>query len=146
MTAYDPIPPVARRAGEVRSLHGVDRRDPYAWLRDTSAAETLDHLRAERAYYDAATAALRPLADELTAEFVARLPREDTSAPWTDGAHGYFEHRPDGAEFTRLMRVARGEPADPARAEVVIDPAQLDEGAGYVELGVRLVSADERTL
>jgi oligopeptidase B len=146
MTTFESIPPVARRTDDVRSLHGVDRPDPYAWLRDTSAPETLDHLRAERAYYDAATASLDPLVEELTAEFVARLPREDASAPWTFGAHAYFEYRPGGAEYTRLLRVPRGASPDPASAEVVIDPAELDAGSGYVDLGVRLISPDERTL
>jgi len=146
MTTYEPLPPVARRTDDVRSLHGVDRPDPYAWLRDTAAAETVDHLRAERAYYDAATASLQPLVDTLTAEFVARLPREDASAPWAFGEHSYFEHRPGGAEFTRLLRVPRGASPDPAAAEVLIDPAALDPGSGYVELGVRLVSPDERVL
>jgi oligopeptidase B len=146
MTSSEGLPPVARRSGEVRSLHGVDRPDPYAWLRDTSAAETLEHLRAERSYYDSATASLQPLADELAAEFIARLPREDTTAPWAYGAHSYFEHRPSGGEFTRLLRVPRGGEPDPAGAEVVIDPAALDQGSGYVELGVRLVSPDERLL
>lgn len=146
MTALQPRPPIARRSGDVRSLHGVDRLDPYAWLRDTSATETLEHLRAERAYYDAVTAPLRPLVDELTAEFVGRLPREDTSAPWAYGSHSYFEHRPEGGEFTRLLRVPRGAAPDPQSAEVVIDPAELDTGSGYVELGIRLVSPDECTL
>src|SRR5579875_629075 len=146
MTTSEPLPPVARRSDEVRSLHGVDRPDPYAWLRDTSTSETLDHLRAERAYYDSATAPLQPLVDELTTEFVGRLPADDTSAPRSAGAHSYFEHRPPGGEFPRLLRVARGAAADPARAEVVVDPAELDPGSGYVELGVRLVSPDARTL
>ncbi|HET9125787.1 MAG TPA: prolyl oligopeptidase family serine peptidase [Solirubrobacteraceae bacterium] len=146
MTSHDQLPPVARRTGDVRSLHGIDRPDPYAWLRDTSSPETLAHLRAERAYYDAATAPLRPLRHALAEEFIARLPREDVSAAWPFGAHAYFEHRPDGAEFTRLMRVPRGQSPDPEAAELLIDPAQLDPGSGYVGLGVRLVSPDERML
>ncbi|HEY3774236.1 MAG TPA: prolyl oligopeptidase family serine peptidase [Solirubrobacteraceae bacterium] len=146
MTTYDSLPPVARRTDQVRSLHGVDRPDPYAWLRDTSTAEALDHLRAERAYYDSATAGLQPLVDELAAEFIGRLPREDATAPWGYGAHSYFEQRPTGGEFTRLLRVPRGADPDPASAEVVIDPAALDPGTGYVELGVRLLSPDERIL
>src|SRR5579875_1957111 len=116
MSNHAPNPPAARRSGTVRSLHGIDRPDPYDWLRDTSSAETVEHLRAERAYYDAATAPLRPLADELASEFIALLPREDVSAAWTFGAHAYFEHRPHGAEFTRLLRVPRSQAPDPATA------------------------------
>jgi oligopeptidase B len=141
-----PTPPVARRGDTVRSLHGVDRPDPYAWMRDASSAETLEHLRAERAYYDAAMAPLDALIETLAAEAVARLPDDDMSAPWAYGAHEYFEHRPTEAEFTQLFRVGRGEPADPAQAELLIDPAQLDPGSGYVRLGLRQVSPDERIL
>jgi oligopeptidase B len=146
MSNHAPIPPVARRSATVRSLHGIDRPDPYDWLRDTTSPETVEHLRAERAYYDAATARLRPLTEALAEEFVARLPREDASAPWNLGGHSYFEHRPSGAEFTRLLRVPRGADPDPASAEVLVDPAQLDPGSGYVELGARQVSPDERIL
>lgn len=141
-----PVPPVARRDELVRSLHGVDRPDPYAWLEDLAAPETLEHLRAERAYHDAAVAPLRPLAEALAEEAIARLPREDLSAPWHRPAFSYFEHRPAGAEYTRLMRVPRGAPAEPAGAASVLDPARFAAATGFVELGVTQVSPDERTL
>lgn len=146
MEPANATPPVARRNNVVRSLHGVDRPDPYAWMLDSSAPEFLGYLEAERAYYDAVTVESQPLVATLAEEMIARLPRDDVSVPWQLREFSYADHQPAGAEYLRLLRAPRGTPLDVRTAELVLDPAEFATESSFVEVGVRLVSPDERLL
>jgi len=48
-------PPIAPTEPMMRSLHGVEIVDDYAWMRDTSDPRFLPYVRAERARYDRMT-------------------------------------------------------------------------------------------
>jgi hypothetical protein len=106
MNAGEPTtPPTARRAPTVRSLHGVDRVDDYAWLRDTSSPEVLAHLAAERAWYDAASSHSRSLVETLATEMSSRVPPADRSVSWGRLRFSYYTFTAAGREYPQLMRV-----------------------------------------
>ena len=161
MNPADPTePPTARRQPVVRSLHGVDRVDPYAWLRDTTSLEVLAHLAAERAWYDAATAHSRSLVETLTAEMSSRVPPADRSVSWRRFRCSYYTFTPTGREYPQLLRLRHRAPAADATdsvapsdgddensgSELLLDPADFADPTGYVGLGVQAVSPDERWL
>jgi oligopeptidase B len=161
-------PPEAPRKPFEHTAHmvqGVTRPDPFAWMRDLSSEALLAHLRAERAWYDAATAHLDSLVDSLTAEMVGRLPTPDRSVSWRLKDRWYYTLRPAGSEFGQLMREldlsSAGSVRIPSDAgasgdgirratghrtwgepELLLDLDQLAEGSGYLELGLCLVSPD----
>ena len=85
MTARDrtrPRRPRPRRPF-THTEHGVDRPDPYHWLRRVDDPAVLAHLGAERAFYDASVAHLDSLGSALKAEMLSRLPTDDESARWS---------------------------------------------------------------
>jgi oligopeptidase B len=155
-------PPEARRERVERSDHGVDRVDDYVWLRDVDRPEVRSHLEAERAYYEAATSHLRPLVETLASEMSVRVPMvEPTSAPWRLEAFSYYMLTPTGSEYAQLFRTFDKFEVDFATesedqsglssgflnsGEMLLDPGELAEGSSYVELGLTLVSPDERLL
>ena len=166
MTAASPShPPVARCDAVIRELHGVTRVDDYAWLRDTSAAEVLDHLTAERAWYDAATAHLHSQVETLVTEMSSRVPPADRSVSWQRVRCSYYTSTPAGSEYAQLLRVCHqpegtyttdfvvtGPPSGGTGGEPerLLDPAELATGAGgdgnYVDVDLQEVSPDERFL
>lgn len=133
-------PPTARRAPFEHVEHGVARPDPYRWMAD-GGGELLEHLKAERAFYDASTAHLRPLVEQLKDEMVARVPAEETSPRWQRARHWYAGHTPAGAEYANIVR---GGPDD--EVQTILDVVALAADADYFELGVTLVSPDEDLL
>jgi oligopeptidase B len=150
-------PPVARRGDVVHELHGDRRPDPYAWLRETETSEVLDHLAAERAFYDASTADLKPAADRLFATMAARMSPTETSVAHRRERFAYFTRIPEGAEYPQHCRVPlTASPVDGgwrsqvsregADVQTLLDPASLTGGSSYLRLGVTLVSPDERWL
>ncbi len=158
-------PPVARLDPVVRELHGVRRVDAYAWLRDTSSQEVLDHLTAERAWYETATGHSRSLVHTLAAEMVARVPPVDRSVTWRRLRCSYYTETRAGSEYDQLLRVCHGSnlvtttdsvadlsvgDGNDGSPEILLDPdefatAPRDQG-GYIDIGVREVSPDERWL
>jgi oligopeptidase B len=130
-------PPVAPQHPYVHQQHGVDRDDPYAWLRDKTGEESLTYLRAERTYYDEQ---MSPLADAVRAlhnEMSARVPKTEESARWREGAYDYYTRLPQGREHPQLLRV--GADLEPV---VLLDQNELRGDSAYVEVGVQMVSPD----
>ena len=154
--------PEARREPLERVDHGVTRVDEYAWLRDVDRPEVLAHLEAERAFYDASTGHLRPLLETLAGEMSVRVPGvETTSPPWRLDAFSYYMATPSGSEYAQFFRRSdHFETSFATDSEAsegylrgfrtygtkVLDPAELADGSSYVELGLTLVSPDERLL
>ena len=56
MAADLPKAPLAARKPHAHREHGVERSDPYYWLRQKENREVLDYLKAENAYTKAAMA------------------------------------------------------------------------------------------
>jgi oligopeptidase B len=144
--------------------HGVVRPDPYQWMAAPSPA-LMDHLRAERTFYDSACAHLHSLVSALRSEMVSRLPEADESAPWRRTKFSYYTRHAPRNDYVDIYREIPGTEtisthdsapdahiADekrsegPAGPELVLDVGALADDSGYLELGVTLVSPDEDLL
>jgi len=113
-------------------------------MRDRDDPDLLAYLNAERAYYDATTASLDPLRQQLLAEMVARVPEAEESVRWREGDYLYFTRLPTGAEYPQLRRTGLDRPDDDG--QLVLDEVAVAEGHAFQEVGVRLVSPDGRLL
>ena len=142
--------PKARRIEKARELHGDTRVDGYAWLRDVDQADVLAYLAAERSFYDFSTAHLRPLVDTLTNDMAARVPETDSGVRYGRSRFVYYTHTPPGGDYEQLWRgldLCAGDEDDAGSGDrLLLDPATLRGGSAYVDIGVSLVSPDERLL
>jgi oligopeptidase B len=124
------------------------RPDRYHWMAATTPA-LLDHLRAERSFYDSACAHLDSLVSALRSEMVSRLPEADVSAPWKRMRFSYYTRADTGSDYADLIREIRGSETDSKQnpsPEVILGVELLKEGSDYLELGVTLVSPSEDLL
>lgn len=154
-------PPVARRDRMVRRLHGVDRVDDYAWMRDTASPELVQHLAAERSWYEAATYHCRSLVEDLATEMASRVPPFDRSVSWRRQQCSYYTQTLPGSEFLQLLRHCH-QWSGRDGTESVADRAQHDEiggepdmlldleplarSSGHLDVGVLELSPDEKLL
>lgn len=131
-------------------MHGHTRVDGYAWLRDVAEPEVLTHLAAERSFYDSSTAHLLPLVDALASDMAARVPETDSSVSFRRTRFSYYTRTPRGSEYEQLWRGldlrGPGEGGPGSGDQVLLDPATLKGDSAYVEIGLSLVSPDERLL
>jgi len=79
-------PPIATQRPHIHSLHGEDRADPYAWLRDKEDPAVRAYLEAENAYADEVMAPIKEFRERLYDEMLARIKQTDLSVPHKDGA------------------------------------------------------------
>jgi oligopeptidase B len=136
-------PPRAQRIPSVRELHGHTDVDNYAWMRESDAPDFLTHLAAERAYYEAQTAGLAGLTDELFCEAVARTPEAaEDSVGWTLRGYRYWHRTPAKAENRQLFRATPGQ----AEPTLLLDENALAALTGYIDVPVAEPSPDDRLL
>ncbi|MFT4010904.1 MAG: hypothetical protein QM655_12780 [Nocardioidaceae bacterium] len=149
MTTPTAGPPTAPEEPCEHVEHGVVRPDPFCWMKRVGEPVFLDHLVAERRWYESATGHLRPLISELTAEMMARMPPTDPSVSWSFKGSSYYTKLPVGKEYRQLLRVRDLNEIDPGD-EVLLDLndfAAGDPGLGsYVEQGLCLLSPDASVL
>ncbi len=149
-------PPVAKQEPSPRTFHGDTVTDEYAWLADKDNPETLDYLRAENAYTEAATAQLDTLRDEIFAEIKARTQESDLSVPVRKGGWWHYSRTVEGKQYPVFCRraVRPGEVVPPSAAdgqpldgeEELLDGNELAAGHDFFSLGAFSLSPDERWL
>jgi oligopeptidase B len=138
-------------------------------MRAVDSPELLDHLVAERRWYEAATGHLRPLVESLRSEMTGRIPTTDRSVSTRYQGFSYYTVLPAGREYPQLLRdsvpsdvplatksrVSQGSSdgndgldrsVETGRGQLLLDANALAAGTDYFELGLVLVSPDSRLL
>ncbi len=110
--------PIAEKRPVTIEQHGIERIDPYAWMRDPEwqevlrDPETLDgdiksHLDAENQFYEAATDDLAGLREQLFEEMRGRIKEDDSSVPSADGPFAYAVKYREGGNYPIYYRIPR---------------------------------------
>jgi oligopeptidase B len=135
--------PKAKRIEKTREQHGHVRVDGYAWLRAVDDPDVRSYLAAERSFYESSTAHLRPIIESLTNEMAARVPETDCSVSYKRIRFSYYTRTPAGSDYEQLWRGVDPHESD---GTLLLDHAVLKGDSAYVDVGVSLVSPDERLL
>lgn len=140
-----PNPPIAAKHPHTHSKHGVERFDPYHWLRDDErkAPEVIAYLEQENLYCDEQLAPTAELQETLYQEMVGRLKPDENSVPYFKRGYWYQTRFTEGQEYPRLVRFA--ETLD-AGEELMLDANQRAEGFEFYALGSSKVSPDGKLL
>lgn len=156
-TAVPAGPPTAPRVPHEHLAHEVARPDPYAWMARESP-DLLSHLAHERGWYDSATSHLDSLSSRLRSEMVSRVPDEERSSVWSRRRFSYYTRDARNRDYTTIWRESRNNLAPGGTisaaestgsddfAHLVLDVNLLDEGTGYLDLGLSIVSPEEDLL
>lgn len=132
-------PPRAPQHPHVHTEHGIERPDPWHWLRDRDHADTLPHLQAENAWLEQESAPLADLRDTLYQELLARIQEDDASPPVAVGSYHYYQRTEKGRAYAVHCR--RRASLD-AEEEVLLDENLLAEGHDYFRLEQLAISRD----
>ncbi len=143
VSAQSSTPPVPPQRPHVHSNFGVDRADPYYWLREREDPEVIGYLTAENAYTAARTAAIEATSQAIYGEIVGRIKQDDASAPVFDNGYHYRTRFAEGQQYPVYTR--RKGTVD-APEEVLVDGNARAEGHAYWGLGALEVSDDNRLL
>jgi oligopeptidase B len=149
-------PPEAKQIPSPRTFHGDTVIDEYAWLADKDDPDTLDYLRAENDYTEAATAGLAALRDQIFEEIKARTQESDLSVPVRKGGWWRYARTVEGKQYAVFCRreVRPGEVVPPMAEdgkpldgeEELLDGNELAVGHEFFSLGAFQTSPDQRWL
>jgi len=149
LAADAPKGPVATKGQYLTIRHGEEITDEYRWLQDKQDPAVIAHLNAENAYTAEMTAGIKPLADELFAEFKARTQPADLSVPTRRGRYYYYTRFEKGQQYPlNVRRRAAGDLDYNAGApeEILADQNKLAEGHAFFSLDRWEVSPDDALL
>ncbi len=152
-------PPIAPRRPRTVTLHGHERTDDYAWLKDPDwrqvmkTPDVLDadiraYLEAENAFTKAALAPAEALGQALFDELKGRIKEDDSTVPAADGAYEYYVRFETGGQhpiFCRT-RVDVGGDDDWGAEEVLLDGNREAEGETFFKIGGLAHAPDHRRL
>lgn len=134
-----PAAPMAVQKPHTLTLNGIDRSDPYYWLKDRMNPEVIAYLEAENSYAEAALAPLKPQVDALYAEMLDRIDDAEKSVPYRKGGYYYSEDYAAGADYPVISRRKGRLEAAP---EIVLDEPALAKGHAQFNLNQWVVSPD----
>lgn len=127
--------------GEDRGPNPMDpplyHNDPYFWMRDDARKDpvVLDHLKKEKAYYEARTTDIKDLVETIYQEHISHIQETDMSAPYADGPFLYYTREVKGQSYKVYCRVPLGATAgNAADEEVVMNVNQLAEGHTFCDV------------
>jgi oligopeptidase B len=130
---------VARRVPKVLTLHGKERTDDYAWLREKGSKEVLDYLAAENAYTDAMIAPSAPLREALYKEMLGRIQQNDASVPYEKGDFLYYQRTEEGKQYPTSYRKPKG---GKGAEQIILDPNEIGKANKFVSVAYSEVSDD----
>lgn len=130
--------PHAKQRAHAHNEHGVERSDPYFWLRNKEDPEVIAHLDAENAWCDAFMAPHKELQDTLYSEMLAAVQETDSGAEIPSGAWRYYSRTEEGRPYAIHCR----RPRNGGDEQILLDENALAEGHDYFSLGVFSVSPD----
>jgi oligopeptidase B len=149
-------PPKAKQVPSPRTFHGDTVTDEYAWLAGKDDPDTIDYLKAENAYTDAATARLGPLREQVFEEIKARTQESDLSVPVRKGGWWHYARTVEGKQYAvhcrRAVRPGEVVPPIPADGQPLegedelLDGNELAAGHDFFSLGAFRTSPDQRWL
>lgn len=139
----------------MRTVHGREFDDQWEWLREKESQRVIDHLNAENAITEEATADLAPLRETIYKEIKSRVQETDMSVPVRSGGWWYFGRSEEGRSYGLSCRVpaegdippvtatADGEPLPALDGEqILLDMDAMAEGHEYFSLGAASVTVD----
>ncbi|KAG5484620.1 hypothetical protein CUR178_07211 [Leishmania enriettii] len=111
--------------------------DPYFWMRsdDRTDPAVIEHLKKEKAYFEACSADTSQLRDEIYEEHISHIKEDDISAPYVDGPYRYYTREVKGKSYKIYCRVPKDkEPADTAAEQIIIDVSDVAEGKPFCDV------------
>ena len=137
------MPPVAVKKPRVFENFGDQRVDDYFWLREKSAPDVIDYLKAENAYTDAFMKPYETFRETLYKDMLSRIKETDENVPYKKGDYWYYSRTEMGKQYAIH---ARKKGSLDATEEVTLDLNELAKGKAFLGLGSFSVSPNGKLL
>ncbi len=142
-TTTTPMPPIAAKKPKTFENFGDKRVDDYFWLREKSAPDVIDYLKAENVYTDAFMKPHAAFRDTLYKDMLSRIKETDENVPYKKGDYWYYSRTEMGKQYSIY---ARKKNSLTAAEEIILDLNELAKGKAFLGLGSFDVSPNGKVL
>ena len=154
MSAIPETAPIAEKSPKELKAHGLQRLDPYYWMRlsddqktaenpDEQTRRVLDYLNAENAYLKKSMAHTEALQNDLLDEIVGRIKQDEASVPYLENGYWYYTRFEEGKEYPIYCR-KKGDLT--AKEEILLDANERAQGHDFYSVNGLEVSPDNQLL
>lgn len=131
--------PIAKTVPFTHVEHGLERPDPWHWIKNRQDPDVIPLLEAENAYVEEELGHRDAFREALYKEMLGRIVEDDASVPVRLGEYWYYSRTEEGAAYAIH---ARKKGSLDAPEEIVLDENALAEGHAYFSLDQYAVSQD----
>ena len=131
LSTEDPQPPVAKTKEHIHVDHGIERSDPFFWLRDRANDEVLNYLKEENNYTESLMAETEPLQKTLFGEIKGRIKQDDSTYPVRWKNYYYYTRYDSGSDYARYYRKRIG--SEESQEELNFDVPEMASGQNYFD-------------
>ena len=156
--------PKAEQRPTTLTLHGIERTDPYAWLKAPSWQQVMrdpsllppdirEYLEAENSFLKDQLQSTEDLQKTLFEEYRGRIKEDDSSVPSADGEWAYYSRYETGGQhpiFCRRPRSTMDAPQpggpDDRDEQILLHGDNMAQGLAYFRIGAADHSHDHRIM
>ena len=137
--------PKASKISYKHKEHGVERDDPYHWLRDDDRKNqnVIDYLNQENEYTDIQLKNQQPLIDKLYHEIIERLPSKEQTVPALIDDYWYYSRYAQGNEYPIYARKKENLEAN---EEIMVDMNVRAKDKSYFQSNYQAISPNHKIL
>ena len=136
--------------------HGIERTDPYAWLKAPNWQQVMkdpsvlderirSYLEAENAFVKDTLRPTEALQTQLFEEYRGRIKEDDSTVPAPDGDWAYYSRYETGGQHPIFCRRPRAD-VDSASEQVLLHGDQMAAGLSYFKIVAADHSHDHRIM
>ncbi len=135
--------PKATKIPYMHKEHGMERNDPYHWLRsdDRTSTEVIEYLNQENTYTDNQLNTEKHLIDQLYNEIIHRLPTKEQTVPAKIDDYWYYSRYAEGNEYPIYARKKGELKAD---EEIMLNMNERAVGKSYFQSNYQAVSPNHK--
>ena len=135
--------PIADKKPHVHREHGVERPDPFHWLKQRDQPEVLAYIEAENAYMEERAARFEGLHQRMFEEMKGYIQETDQSVAVERKGFFYYYRTVEGLSYPIHCR---REGSMDAPEQVILDVNALAEGHDYTTVATIAISPDQKWL
>ena len=132
---------MAKKIPVVTTMHGQQRVDDYAWLRNKGAPDVVAYLEEENAYTAKMTEGTSALRDTLYQELLGRVKQDDSTPPYPENGYLYYRRFESGKQYPIRCRKKIGD----TKEQVLIDLNEIGKTEKFVDV-LKFAISDDASL
>jgi len=120
-------------------IHGLQRNDPWFWMKERENPELLKHLSNENEYVEKVLAPMKDTREKILGELRARIKEDDSTYPFVLHGYHYYKRFEPKKEYPIY---ARRKGSRSATEEILLDVNVLAAGKEYTSVPFPEISPD----